>query len=100
MPGSRTAPSRQTLGALHDRFGGQANLAVLRRDGSPFHYAGNGENPVFSFRLGDIGLVSTGIYSLDRSLFRLVAPTAKDRRLVPLHTTVTMDPTGASFAVT
>ena len=88
------------LGALHDRFGGQANLAVLRRDGSPFHYAGNGENPVFSFRLGEIGVVSTGIYSLDRSLFRLVAPAAKDRRLVPLHTTVTLDPTGASFAVT
>jgi glutamine phosphoribosylpyrophosphate amidotransferase len=90
----------QMLGALHDRFGGQANLAVLRRDGSPFHYAGNGENPVFSFRLGEIGVVSTGIYSLDRSLFRLVAPAAKDRRLVPLHTTVTLDPTGASFAVT
>ena len=55
------------LAALHDRFGGQANLAVLTADGRPFHYAGNGENPVFSFRLGRIGLASTGIYSLDRS---------------------------------
>jgi glutamine phosphoribosylpyrophosphate amidotransferase len=90
----------QLLGALHDRFGGQANLAVLRRDGAPYHYAGNGENPVFSFRLGPIGVVSTGIYSLDRSLFRYAAPGATERRLVPLHTTVTLDTTGASFAVT
>ena len=57
-------------------------------------------HPVFSFRLGPIGVVSTGIYSLDRSLFRYVAPGATDRRLVPLHTTVTLDTTGASFAVT
>ena len=90
----------QLLGALHDRFGGQANLAVLRRDGAPYHYAGNGENPVFSFRLGPIGVVSTGIYSLDRSLFRFVAPGATDRRLIALRTTVTLDPSGASFAVT
>ncbi len=90
----------QLLGALHDRFGGEANLAVLRRDGAPFHYAGNGENPVFSFRLGAIGLVATGIYSLDRSLFRYVAPGATERRLVPMHTTVTLDALGASSAVT
>ena len=88
----------QLLGALHDRFGGQANLAVLRRDGAPYHYAGNGENPVFSFRLGRIGVVSTGIYSLDRSLFRFVAQGASERRLVPLHTTVTLDPGGAAIA--
>jgi glutamine phosphoribosylpyrophosphate amidotransferase len=90
----------QMLGALHDRFGGQANLAVLRRDGASFHYAGNGENPVFSFRLGAVGLVSSGIYSLDRSIFRFVAPGATDRRLVPLHTTVTLDALGTSSAVT
>lgn len=90
----------QMLGALHDRFGGEANLAVLRRDGTPYHYAGNGENPVFSFRLGRIGVVSTGIYSLDRSLFRFVATGATERRLVSLHTSVTLDPSGASFAVT
>jgi glutamine phosphoribosylpyrophosphate amidotransferase len=93
-------PVAHLLGALHDRFGGQANLAVLSAQGTPHHYAGNGENPVFAFRLGRIGLVSTGIYSLDRSLFRFVAPGAKDRRLVALHTTVSLDrdgiPTSAS----
>jgi hypothetical protein len=84
------------LGALHDRFGGQANLAVLTADGTPHHYAGNGENPVFAFRLGRIGVASTGIYSLDRSLFRFVAPGATDRRLIPLHTTATLERNGSS----
>lgn len=83
-------PPAHLLGALHDRFGGEANLAVLTADGTAHHYAGNGENPVFAFRLGRIGVVSTGIYSLDRSLFRFVAPRATDRRLVPLHTTVAL----------
>jgi glutamine phosphoribosylpyrophosphate amidotransferase len=91
-------PAAHLLAALHDRFGGQANLAVLTADGTPHHYAGNGENPVFGFRLGRIGLVSTGIYSLDRSLFRFVAQGAVERRLVPLRTTMRLDRDGARIA--
>lgn len=87
-------PVAHLLAALDDRFGGQANLAVLAADGTPHHYAGNGENPVFTFRLGRIGLASTGIYSLDRSLFRFVAPSATDRRLIRIGSTVTLDPAG------
>jgi glutamine phosphoribosylpyrophosphate amidotransferase len=87
-------PVAHLLAALHDRFGGQANLAVLSAGGSAHHYAGNGENPVFTFRLGRIGLASTGIYSLDRSLFRFVAPGATDRRLVRIRSTVTLDAAG------
>jgi glutamine phosphoribosylpyrophosphate amidotransferase len=82
------------LCSLHERFGGQANLAVLTADGTPYHYAGNGENPVFAFRLDGIGIASTGIYSLDRSLFRYVAPGARERHVVPLRTTVTLDRNG------
>jgi hypothetical protein len=82
------------LAALHDRFGGQANLAIVPRDGMPHQYAGNTENPVFAFRLGRIGIVSTGIYSLDRSLFRYVAPGATARRLVRTGTTVAIDRNG------
>jgi glutamine phosphoribosylpyrophosphate amidotransferase len=93
-------PVAHLLGALHDRFGGEANLAVLTAGGTPHHYAGNGENPVFAFRLGRIGVVSTGIYSLDRSIFRFVAPGATERSLIPMHTTAALDrngtPTGAS----
>ena len=82
------------LGALHDTFGGQANLAVLTADGAAHHYAGNRENPVFTFRLGRIGIAATAIYSLDRSVFRFVAPGAADRRLVPIRTTATLDGEG------
>jgi hypothetical protein len=92
-------PVWHLLGALHELFGGEANLAVLAADGGSYHYAGNGENPVFAFRLGRIGVVSTGVYSLDRSLFRFVAPAATDRRRVPLRTTMTLDRVGAAIAV-
>jgi glutamine phosphoribosylpyrophosphate amidotransferase len=87
-------PVAHLLAALHDRFGGQANLAVLTADGTSHHYAGNSENPVFAFRLGRVGLVSTGIYSLDRSLFRFVAPGARERRLVRIRTAVSLDHAG------
>lgn len=92
-----TAPAT-LLPALHQQFGGQANLAVLTADGGASHYAGNSENPVFGFRLGSIGVVSTGIYSLDRSLFRFVAPGATMRRLVRHGTTVTLGTDGTPTA--
>ena len=43
---------------------------------------GNSDNPVYTFRLGRIGIASTAIYSIDRSLFQLAAPGATDRRVV------------------
>lgn len=75
-------PAEDLLAALHEAMGGSANLAVLEPWGRATFHAGNGENPVFGFRLGGLRLLSTGVYSLDRSLFRLVAPGARDRRLV------------------
>jgi hypothetical protein len=75
------------LETLHDTLGGLANLAVLTRDGDVWHYAGNRDNHVFTFRLGRIAVAATGLYSLDRSLFRFVASGATERRLVPLRTT-------------
>ena len=89
-------PAAHLLAALHDRFGGEANLAVLAADGVTHHYAGNGENPVFTFHLGAIGLASTGIYSLDRSVFRFVAPGATERRLVRLRETVALNRHGGA----
>lgn len=87
-------PVPHLLAAMHDTFGGHANLAVVTTAAEVHHYAGNNENPVFTFRLGEIGLASTGIYSLDRSLFRFVAPSATDRALVPLRTTASLDASG------
>lgn len=90
--GGETVP--KLLAALHETFGGQANLAVLTASGDSFHHAGNRENPVFTFRLGSIGLAGTGIYSLDRSVFRYAAPRATDRRLVPVGRGVGLDAEG------
>ncbi len=82
------------LRTLHDTFGGQANLATIAATGDVVHYAGNTENPVFSFRLGRIGVVSTGVYSVDRSLFQLAARGATSRRLVRPAGAVVLDPRG------
>jgi glutamine phosphoribosylpyrophosphate amidotransferase len=91
-------PVRDLLADLHECFGGDANLAVLARDGSVHSYAGNDENPVFTFRLGPVGIVSTGIYSLDRSLFRLVAAGATERHLVRSGRVMSLDGDGRALA--
>lgn len=83
-------PAAHLLGTLHDTFGGDANLALLDRSGRAHMYAGNAQNPVFSYRLGKVDVVSTGIYSLDRSLFRYVVPAARERRLVALNRTASL----------
>jgi hypothetical protein len=85
------APSaRDALRRLHDTFGGHANLAVLTRDGEGHHYAGNDENPVFTFDIGRIHLACTGMYSLDRSVFKFVVPEATNRRIVPVASTASI----------
>ena len=89
----------QMLGALHDRFGGQANLAVLA--------AGRRAIPLRGQRREPGLLVPAGRHrlGLDRDLLArpLAVPArgagATDRRLVPLHTTVTLDASGASSTV-
>ncbi len=75
-------PGAVQLAGLHAEMGGSANLAVLEPGGALAVHAGNPENPVFTFRLGGLRIVATGIHSLDRSFFRLVAPRARDRQLV------------------
>jgi glutamine phosphoribosylpyrophosphate amidotransferase len=84
----------EALRSLHATFGGEANLAVLTADGTAVHYAGNAENPVFAFRLGRIGIVSTALYSIDRSLFALAARGATDRSLVRAGVAISLDGNG------
>jgi hypothetical protein len=91
-------PVPSLLAGLHGEFGGVANLALLAADGTAHHYAGNPENPVFTFCLGGIGLVATGIYSVDRSLFRYAAAGATHRGLARLHTNVALDERGHPVA--
>jgi glutamine phosphoribosylpyrophosphate amidotransferase len=83
------------LRTLHATFGGEANLATLSRDGTVVHYAGNTENPVCTFRLDRIGLASTALYSIDRSLFQLAAPGATQRRVVRPGNAVALAEDGA-----
>jgi hypothetical protein len=85
------------LAGLHGAFGGVANLAVLAADGSTHHYFGNPENPVFAFRLGRIGVASTAVYSIDRSLFRYAAPGATDRALARVGCTFALDEEGRAI---
>lgn len=92
-----TTPPATLLCRLHEALGGQANLAVLARDGTAVAYAGNTENPLFAFRLGRIGVAATGIYSLDRSIFRLVAPGTEERRLVRVGRSVALDRNGVAI---
>jgi glutamine phosphoribosylpyrophosphate amidotransferase len=90
-----TMPSpAAALRCLHETFGGQANLAVLTPAGEAVAYAGNTENPVYTFRLGQIGIASTALYSIDRSLFRLAAPGASERRVVKPGGSVALDERG------
>ena len=82
------------LTELHAVFHGQANLATIEAGGDVAMYAGNTENPVFTYRLGRIGIASTGIYSLDRSVFRYVAPDATDRQLIRVGAAIALDRNG------
>jgi hypothetical protein len=84
----------EALRCMHETFIGQANLAVLTSNGDVVAYAGNTENPIFTFRLGTIGVASTAIYSIDRSLFRYVAPGASQRRVVKPGAAVALDGRG------
>lgn len=86
------------LRALHATFEGEANLATIDPSGDVTHYAGNEENPVFSFRLGRIGVVATALYSIDRSLFQLAATGATSRRLVRPGVAVALSPDGTATA--
>jgi len=90
-----TMPSpAEALRCLHDTFGGQANLAVVTASGDGIAYAGNTENPVYTFRLGRIGIASTALYSIDRSLFSLAAAGATHRRVVKPGGIVALDEAG------
>ncbi len=66
----------------------------MAADGTPYHYAGNAENPVFTFRLGAIGVASTALYSIDRSLFRYAARGATDRVLARRGVSIRLDERG------
>jgi glutamine phosphoribosylpyrophosphate amidotransferase len=95
---SSMASPAAALRCMHETFHGQANLAVLGTDGRAVAYAGNTDNPVYTFRLGRIGIASTALYSIDRSLFHFAAPGATERRVVRPGQAVALDERGTATA--
>lgn len=93
--GGTAADPCGALAALHAELGGQANLMALTPSGAIHCYAGNTDNPVVSFRLGPLRLVTTAIHSIDRSIFRFVAPGATDRRILKPGSRLHIVPDGA-----
>ena len=91
-------PDRIAFSEYHALFSTVGNYMVKDDRYKLIYYAGNGENPVFTFRLGRIGLACTGIYSLDRSIFRFVAPTATERDLIRVPGAVSLDARGDPVA--
>jgi hypothetical protein len=83
---------------LKPRASSSVSQRLLTGDGTVALYAGNTENPAFSFRLGRLGVLATGLYSIDRSLFRLVAPGARARRVLRPGMAIAITPYGAAAA--
>ncbi len=76
-------PVPHLLAALHDTFGGQANLAVLTARRDPASLRRQPARTRCSRSAWDASAsCRPGMYSLDRSLFRFAAPGATERRLV------------------
>ncbi|PSR20064.1 MAG: hypothetical protein C7B45_16775 [Sulfobacillus acidophilus] len=70
------APLMQSLFETHQALRGNANFMALGRQGDLGVYAGNEENAIYTFRIGDLQLASTGLHSRDNFLFETVFPAA------------------------
>ncbi len=60
----------------HQALGGNANFMALHRRGDLAVYAGNEENPVYTFEMNGIRIASTSLHSHDNFLFEAVFPGA------------------------
>ena len=91
-----TARRRRSSHELHDQFEGQANLATISAGGDVATMPATPRTPSSRSASGGSGSPSTGIYSLDRSLFRFAAPEATERRLVRVGGAVALDRNGGA----
>lgn len=64
--------ARSALAGVHERLGGQANLASLAADGTLLVYAGHDGNRPWRFELAGATVAATPLHSDDDSLFDLV----------------------------
>ncbi|HHY67848.1 MAG TPA: hypothetical protein GX517_11780 [Alicyclobacillus sp.] len=79
------APAEALL-RVHRDLEGHANIGVLQADGELLMYAGNHENNVYAFDLGDLRMMSTALHSMDDFLFQTIFPSASNVRRVETGT--------------
>ena len=70
------------LSDVHRQLCGLANLAYRGQDGQLLLYGGHPDNTLWSFRVDEAEMASTGLHSADLSVFDLIFPAAVDRRPV------------------
>ncbi|MGC8487259.1 MAG: class II glutamine amidotransferase [Clostridia bacterium] len=91
LEGMRDGSSPEAaLIAVHDKLGGQANFMTMARDGQILAYAGNVENAVYRFRIGDWSIAATSLHSFDRFVFETIFPDAVDIEPVAAKSVVAM----------
>ena len=74
----------ESLKETHRLLEGKANLMALDRDGRLAVYAGNPENPLFTFSVGTIHMATTSLHSPDHFLFDTIFPSASSITRLPL----------------
>ncbi|PSR34420.1 MAG: hypothetical protein C7B46_05760 [Sulfobacillus benefaciens] len=83
-------PFAESLVATHKALDGNANFMALAAHGTLAVYAGNQENPCYTFRIGAIHLSATSLHSMDDYLFDALFPQATDINTIPYGTAVEM----------
>jgi predicted glutamine amidotransferase len=69
-------PADRALATVHATLDGHANFMALLSDGRLLVYAGNPENPCYTFRWGALTVAATALHSLDDYLFQSLFPDA------------------------
>ncbi len=73
---------------VHRRLGGTANFGYLPSQGAALAYAGSTMNAMWGFEIAGAQVAATALHSGDQALFDLCFAGAKDRRLIPVGSTV------------
>jgi predicted glutamine amidotransferase len=76
----------EALTVTHSELGGDANIGVMRADGSLFFYAGHHDNAVYTFTIDGARFVTTALHSGDDYVFQSVFPRAEAIERVPSRT--------------
>lgn len=75
-----------SLELTHQILEGNANLIAFRKNEVTLLYAGNNDNKMYTFNLGDVRCASTSLHSQDDYLFQAIFPTATNIKQIPLFT--------------